>query len=722
MQVVTKETSTLSLDDLLTTAKSTLPKVDVELIKRAYLFAENAHAGQDRKTGEPYIQHPLHVAHTIAQYGLGDTAIVAALLHDVREDTRPEFHDRIVPEFGEAVNFIVEGVTKLSRVRKLRNDQGNAEDLRNIFFAMSRDIRVIIIKLADRLHNLRTLHGHDAAKQREVARQTLDVYAPIADRLGMGVIKGELADLAFEYLYPQEAVRLRTQAQSAFKERNTYCNDFCERLAQELTKNGLEVVNVHGRAKRLYSLYTKLQRHNNDISQIYDLVAVRAVLPTTEDCYRALGIIHRRWRPLVGKIKDYCATPKANGYQSIHTTVITKRGSYVEIQLRTPQMHEQAERGVAAAWVYQDSKRKKPSERASLDAAPHDVPWVRQLADWQRNVDNPEEFFQTLRTDFFKNRIFCLTPEGEIMNLPEHATPVDFAYAVHTDVGNRAIGAQVNGKAQALDFQLGSGDLVSITLGPRTQAPQRSWLDFAKTSDARKGIKQWYKKLGRTRAINIGSDLLEREMVKLVDKHIDQLRERDCKEYLAQNNYKNLDDLKAAVGRGERNPRQVIKRMFTEELFGTTLAWPRRRLALNVKLNGHERLQLKRAHCCRPIEGDAIVAIKTGMRTAVIHRDECSLVHAEKSILEATWLLDSARTYRIWIHITAQSYVGMLRDVADICAQAHVAIHDVSVRPRGEELSSMSLLVEVTNTEKLAELMRKLESIPQIKRVRRGRT
>ncbi|MFO0702693.1 MAG: HD domain-containing protein [Candidatus Andersenbacteria bacterium] len=447
--VVAAPTKLLTIDKLVTTALAHDPRVDEATLREAYAFAEEAHANQTRATGEPYIQHPMRVAQTIASLRLGTTAIVAALLHDVREDTAPHYYEQIGPRFGEAVNFLVEGVTRLSKVKKLRAGQGSVEDLRNIFLAMSRDIRVIIIKLADRLHNLQTLYGLPSPKQHDVALQTLDIYAPIADRLGMGEIKGQLEDLAFEYLHPDTAAGLRERVRGAYEERVRYCDEFQHELQQELAAKGLRVLDIHGRAKRLYSLHLKLERYHDDISQIYDLVAVRVVLPTLSDCYKALGIVHARWRPLVGKIKDYVATPKANGYQSIHTTVITGEGRFVEVQIRTADMHALAERGVAAAWAYADAKRSSDQgggleaqvAGAAALASPHDVAWVQQLATWQQEVDNPEEFFQTLRTDFFRNRIFCLTPAGEVVNLPEAATPIDFAYAVHTMLGHRAVGA-----------------------------------------------------------------------------------------------------------------------------------------------------------------------------------------------------------------------------------------------------------------------------------------
>ncbi|MFH0830999.1 MAG: RelA/SpoT family protein [Parcubacteria group bacterium] len=713
--VVEPQVKTLAIEDVLRVAREQSPDIELKGIREAYEFAEAAHAGQLRSTGEPYIQHPLHVAYSIAQLRLGTTAIIAALLHDVREDTLPQYSEQIGPRFGEAVNFLVQGVTKLSKVKKLRETQGTIEDLRNIFLAMTRDIRVIIIKLADRLHNLQTLSGLEGERRERIAQQTLTIYAPIADRLGMGEIKGQLEDLAFVNAMPEKARWVRSLVKEAYIERARYCERLRVQVHEELDHNKIHVVDIHGRAKRLYSLYLKLQRYNNDINQIYDLVALRVIVPSLEDCYQALGVIHRRWKPLVGKIKDYCATPKANGYQSLHTTIIVDEGKFLEIQIRTAEMHERAERGIAASWAYAEAKRSGETGLAAALASEHDIAWVQQLARWQQDVDNPEEFFQTLRSDFFKNRIFCLTPKGEVLNLPEGGTPVDFAYAIHSSLGHRASAARVNNVRRPLDYQLANGDVVEIELAAPEQAPKREWLDFVKTNTARKSIKHWYHQLDRQHSTATGQQLLAKELQQLLGRDLATIQEPEVRGYLRQQGYRSMEELYIAVGRGERNPRQVVKRIFAEEALGVHSASHRQ---FNVRVPACPGLPVLRAHCCRPIDGDSVVAVQQGSRL-LVHRPECRTIHGlpPAKLLAAQWVVDPTRSYRVWLHISILTYTGMLRDVADVCAQNNFAIHDIAVRRQPGETSTIKLLVEIKDADQLSTVMRKLRSLPRVTEV-----
>lgn len=710
--VVEPQIANLTVEDLLLAVQKADPTADLGLIREAYQFAEEAHRGQLRSTGEPYIQHPLHVAYSIAKLRLGSTATIAALLHDIREDTAPKYHDQISPRFGEAVNFLVSGVTKLSKVRKLRENQGSIEDLRTIFLAMTKDIRVIIIKLADRLHNLQTLAGLDAARRERIARQTLDIYAPIADRLGMGEIRGQLEDLAFVQAMPDKARWVRSLVKDAYIERVRYCDRLRLQVKDELAHHAIPVADIHGRAKRLYSLYLKLERYGNDINQIYDLVALRVIVPDTESCYRALGVIHRRWKPLVGKIKDYVATPKANGYQSLHTTVIVDQGRFMEIQIRSAAMHDRAERGVAASWAYADAKRKGGTELTAALANDHDISWVKQLARWQQEVDNPEEFFQTLRSDFFKHRIFCLTPKGEVINLPEGASPVDFAYSIHSNLGNRAIGARVNSIRRPLDHQLGNGDVVEIELSEHEQAPRREWLDFVKTNAARKAIKHWYNQLDRQKSATVGQHLLAKELNQILGRKLESIHEAEVRDYLQQQGYRGMEELFVAVGRGERNPRQVVKRVFAEDALGTR---PVTHQQLNVRVPTSPGQVAMRARCCRPIEGDAIVAVRHGTRL-LVHRTECRTLSVlpEGTLLTAHWIVDPTRTYRVWVQIAVNTYTGMLRDIADVCAQNNFAIHDISVRRFDGGVSGINVLIEIRDADQLSTLIRKLRSLPHV--------
>ncbi|MFY9462421.1 MAG: RelA/SpoT family protein [Candidatus Sungiibacteriota bacterium] len=460
---------------------------DLAFVKNAYLFAETAHKEQKRKSGEPYIIHPLAVASRLAAMRLDKETIAAALLHDVCEDTECTIKE-IKKEFGGEVAFLVEGVTKLDQIR-YKGTERNAENLRKMFLAVAEDIRVVLIKLADRLHNMETLEHVAPEKQKRIALETLEIYAPLAYRLGIGEIKGRLEDLAFPYIYPQEYRWLMEHIKDTFEERMSYIARLIPKVSEEFAKEKITPLDIHARAKHYYSLYKKLLAHDMDISKIHDLVAVRIVVGTIEDCYRALGVIHALWKPLPGRIKDYIAIPKPNGYRSLHTTIFGPEGKITEIQIRTKEMHDEAENGITAHWAYSEAKTKEPHRLPSFGglARNKNLAWVQQLREWQKEFQNPEEFLESLKIDFFKDRIFVFTPKGEVFDLPEGSTPIDFAYQVHSDVGASAVGSRVNGKMVSLDYRLASGDVVEI-LTQKNKKPNQDWLEFVKTAGARKKI------------------------------------------------------------------------------------------------------------------------------------------------------------------------------------------------------------------------------------------
>lgn len=482
---------------------------DLGLIRKAYEFASKAHQGQKRKSGESYIAHPLATAVRLAEMRLDAPTIAAALLHDVCEDTKCTAGD-IRKNFGDEITSIVEGVTKLDRIR-YKGTERSAESLRKMFLAIAEDIRIVLLKLTDRLHNMETLeHVTPAEKRKRIALETLEIYAPLAYRLGMKELSGKLEDLAFPYVYPQEHEWLLRTTKEKYEEWDDYVKRVGPVLAEELTREEIRFLDIHARAKHYYSLYKKLLKHDMDIAKITDIVALRIIVPAVEDCYAALGAIHKLWRPMPGKIKDYIALPKPNGYRSLHTTVFgpeerpaPKNGvgfapkeRPVEIQMRTPEMHEEAEHGIAAHWAYAEFKRTRPkyyAESAASFADQKQLAWIQQLREWQRDFEKPDEFLESLKIDFFKNRIFVLTPKGDVIDLPEGATPVDFAYHVHTDVGNTAAGARVNGKMAALDSPLKNGDVVEI-LTQKNKKPSQDWLQFIKSAIARKKISSLIKK------------------------------------------------------------------------------------------------------------------------------------------------------------------------------------------------------------------------------------
>ncbi|QQG44970.1 MAG: bifunctional (p)ppGpp synthetase/guanosine-3',5'-bis(diphosphate) 3'-pyrophosphohydrolase [Candidatus Sungiibacteriota bacterium] len=466
----------------------------LETVKKAYELAYQAHQGQTRKSGEPYITHPLVVALYLAELKLDTTTIVAALLHDVCEDTTCS-KEVIRKSFGEDVAFLVEGVTKLDKIR-YKGTERSAESLRKMFLAVAEDIRVVLIKLLDRLHNVETLNSMAPEKQRRIALETMEIYAPLAYRLGIKELSGKLEDLAFPYVYPKEYEWLMKATKEKYEDWDNYVRGVKPKLAGVLIEEHISFLDIHARAKHYYSLYKKLLKNDMDINKITDIVALRVIVPTVEDCYSTLGVVHKTWRPVPGKIKDYIAMPKPNGYRSLHTTVFGPEERPIEIQMRTPEMHEEAEHGIAAHWAYSEFKRKNPAAYAKEQASfmnQRQFSWIRQLKEWQKEFEKPDEFLESLKIDFFKNRIFVLTPKGDVLDLPEGSTPIDFAYHVHTDVGNTAAGAKVNGKMVALDYVLKNRDVVEI-LTQKNKRPSSDWLGFIKSPQARKRIASFLKK------------------------------------------------------------------------------------------------------------------------------------------------------------------------------------------------------------------------------------
>jgi guanosine-3',5'-bis(diphosphate) 3'-pyrophosphohydrolase len=491
----------LSLQDILGALRSKPSEARVAVITKAYEFSVKTHAGQKRRSGEDYVQHPIAVAKILAEIGMGGKTIAAGLLHDIPEDTKVTLED-LQKEFGKEIAAMVDGVTKLGKI-KLRgsHEEYFLENLRKMLLAMAADIRVVIIKLADRLHNMRTLQYNPPEKQQRIARETMEIFAPIANRLGIGEIKAQLQDLSFKYLDSENYNLVEELETKSYHEREKYVDKAISELKDELKKDGIMVVEMHGRAKSLYSLFQKLQKHDMDINQIYDLAAIRIIVPEIADCYETLGIVHKKYRPMIGRIKDYISLPKPNGYQSIHTTVFGPDGKIIEVQIRTEKMHNEAEFGIAAHWIYTENKkkrnwkdyllgRKKPRPEKELD-------WVKQLREWQNEIGrDDEEFIQSLKIDFFKNHIFAFTPKGDIIDLPEDATPIDFAYAIHSAVGSHAVGAKVDGKMVALDYHIKNGQVVEIITSKDRKSPNHDWLKFAKTSVAKSHIRRELRKEG----------------------------------------------------------------------------------------------------------------------------------------------------------------------------------------------------------------------------------
>jgi GTP diphosphokinase / guanosine-3',5'-bis(diphosphate) 3'-diphosphatase len=487
----------ITIEDVIRNLRVKLTSRRETLIRAAYAFAEEAHRGQKRRSGEPYIQHPLHTALNLARIGMGSKTISAGILHDVPEDTSKTLAD-IEKSFGSEIAFIVDGVTKLGYLKLRENkEEIQLENLRKMFLAMASDIRVVIIRLADRLHNMETLDIQPPEKQKRIAMETMEIYAPIANRLGIGEIKGRLEDLAFKYLEPEQYQKIERILEEEFKQKKSYVDLAVKELQSELKKEGIKVISIFGRHKRLFRLYQKMKRHDMDINKVYDLVGIRIIVPEVADCYETLGIVHKKYHPLVGRIKDYISLPKPNGYQSIHTTIFGPEGKILEVQIRTPKMDDEAEYGIAAHWIYSEKDR---SLRNLLFGKRSKVPeeelvWVKQLREWQNELGKDDhEFIEALKLDFFRNQIFAFTPTGDIIDLPEDATPIDFAYRVHSEIGHRATGAKANGKIVPFDYKIMNGDVIEILTSKEAKKPSQDWLKFVRTSNAKSHIRRFYNK------------------------------------------------------------------------------------------------------------------------------------------------------------------------------------------------------------------------------------
>jgi GTP diphosphokinase / guanosine-3',5'-bis(diphosphate) 3'-diphosphatase len=701
-------------------ALSARGELDQGELERAYAFAARAHAGQKRKSGEPYINHPLQVALELARWGLDAPTVEAALLHDVIEDTEIG-PDELELEFPAPVPSLVEGVTKLGEI-DLDRGSAYAENLRKMMLAMAKDIRVLLIKLADRLHNMRTLAPLAAEDRERIAQETLDVYAPLASRLGMGEVKAELEDLAFRYLEPERFARIEQDVALVLKRRRRYVSLMRRKISDVLLAAGIGA-EVAGRAKHLYSIAKKLEKQG-ELDKIYDLVAIRIIVPTVADCYTSLGLIHEHWKPLIYRIKDYIAVPKPNGYQSLHTTVFGEGGVIAEIQIRTQEMHELAERGVAAHFHYDELKSGKAyrSGQGAQAARQDKLAWVRSLTDWQAEIASGEEFIEGLKIDFFKDRIFVFTPKGDVYDLPEGATPVDFAFHVHTKVGETCVGAKVNGRIVPLSSKLENRDIVEI-LTQRGATPSQDWLSFVRTGQARSRIRAYFRSLDREKHLELGRATVEKELAKLGGERLEKLPKARVAEILDQLRQRSLEELYVGVGEGQISMGSLLRILFSPEELGTQ---PKKRRAPklgtrrpgSVVVAGQRGLLVELRTCCRPLPGDRIVGVVTKREGISIHRRDCANARrAEPArLVEAHWSGSDRVESRLFVEV--EDRVGMLKDLAQTVSEQGVNIRAIESHQRPETVE-VELVVEVEGVEELRELIQRLERLSGVLTVKR---
>lgn len=712
----------LTISHLLEKVKKNSPACDLKKIENAYNFAKKYHQGQLRKTGEPYIQHPLEVAFALASFKFNTETYIAAILHDLVEDTNVSI-DEIKKIFGEETAKLVLGVTKLKKIA-FRNhlETYQIENLRKMFLAMAQDIRVVLIKLFDRLHNLKTLKGLSREQQKRIAHETIEIYAPLAYRLGIGELKGQLEDLAFPYYLPKEFKWVSKLAHKEKEKRKVYIEKAKKDLEKMLKKAKIDFIDIHGRTKYLYSLYKKLRKYNNNINNIYDLLALRVIVCNITDCYRTLGIIHQEWKPLLGRIKDYIAVPKTNGYQSLHTTVITRDEKIIEIQIRTQKMHQEAEFGVAASWYYQELG--KPSEGKTV---PKKLAWINQLVEWQKELQDSQKFAESLKIDFLKDRIFIFTPKGDVLDLPDGATVVDFAYQIHTDLGNHCRSAQVNDKFVPLEYELKNGDIVKIITSSKS-SPSLDWLNFVKTKLAQNRIKNWLKKQNRAKNIEYGKNLLNQELLQLKHEKIAKISKEKIKILLKKFSYKNFDDLLNAIGCGDISLQAVIKTIYKEEdlftpmqrkfiFFGKPVTQPR------AIIKNEEGLLTNLARCCHPIVGDKIKAYITRNSGASVHKASClelkKLSKKDKGrILDAFWEKKHQPYCLVDIELQSLDRIGLLHDVTEEITNLKVNITNLKINKQPKnDVVNLYLCLEVEDIDQLVYLFKKLEKIKGVLKV-----
>ena len=708
------------MDELLQKLKKNFSEAEFQELKAAYDFSAAAHEGQKRQTGEPYFIHPCAVVNILVDLGFDDVStLVAAFLHDVLEDT-PVTSDELEQKFGKEVLELVEGVTKLDKIKFVSAEDEQAENLRKMFFAMAKDYRVIIIKLADRLHNMRTLDALKPEKQIKIATQSLKIYAPLAGRLGLSFVKCELEDLAMRYLYPDDYYELVEFIKTKSKERQQFIEKICDELKAKLQELGIEG-EVNGRQKHLYGIYKKMLKQGKNIEQIYDISAVRVIVNEVQDCYTVLGAIHTMWMPLPGRFKDYIAMPKPNGYQSLHTTVITKFKETFEIQIRTYEMHRIAEYGIAAHWKYKEGK----TGATKID---DQINWLREVMDTQRESSDSHEFLEDIEGNVFTDEVYVFTPKGKVLNLPVGSTTVDFAYAIHSAVGNKCIGAKVNGKIVPLNTVLNTGDIVEILTTNSGKGPSRDWIKFVKTASARTKIRQYFKKEMKEENIKRGKDMLERE-AKRRGYNLSELLSTAGLNYI-MNRYtlSSIDDLYASVGFGGLTTNQIIVKLidyFKRDLLSknpvaeikTTSTTGKSSSGNGVLIRGYDDFLVRLSHCCNPVPGDKIVGYVSRGRGVSVHCVDCPNVKnmEPERLIEAKWDDVISQNFLASLKIYCENKGGILAAVTTIISNMKISITGAFARSDNDNgTAEITVMLEVKSSDQVEDVIKKLKTLPEV--------
>ena len=739
--------SMIRLNDILQRVASYHPDPDLDIIKKAYVYSAKVHQGQLRKSGEPYLIHPLEVAGLLAELKLDEASIVTGLLHDTIEDTLAT-SEELTELFGPEVAQLVDGVTKLSKFSAsatLSQEEKQAENFRKMIIAMAQDIRVILVKLADRTHNMRTLDHMSEEKQRRIAQETLDIYAPLANRLGISWVKTELEDLSFRYVKPQDFLALQDKLNKRKKEREKYIEDVSDLIQSKLEERGLKG-DVSGRFKHVYSIYKKMKSQGIEFEQIHDIIAFRIITNSMPACYEALGLVHQLWKPVPGRFKDFIAIPKPNMYQSLHTTVVGPLGERIEVQIRTPDMHKVAEEGIAAHWAYKEGKALSVSKDDEKFA------WLRQLMEWQQDLKDPKEFLETVKVDLFTDEVFVFTPRGDVKSLPRGATPVDFAYAIHSDVGGRCVGSKVNGKIVPLRYKLKNGDTVEVLTSPQAH-PSKDWLTFVKTSRAQQRIRAFIKQQQREKSLQLGRELLERELKRYQLNFNRLLKNGELKKVCEELGFRVEDDLLVAIGYGKVVPNQVLARVVPPEKLAASSADSRtapssdsgashgssgmlpglskvtdfakklvgKQNSSGVQIGGVDDVLVRFGRCCNPVPGDPIAGFITRGRGVTVHTVGCdkALATDPERRVDVSWDVRGDFKRPVTLRVLTTERTGMLADISNTFSKKGVNISQANCRATGDERAVNTFEVTITDLKQLTDLMRTIERLPGVYSVER---
>ncbi|MBX0358829.1 bifunctional (p)ppGpp synthetase/guanosine-3',5'-bis(diphosphate) 3'-pyrophosphohydrolase [Halobacillus sp. Nhm2S1] len=725
----------LTAEEVIEQASQYLNESDLAFIRRAYEFAEKAHSNQFRKSGEPYIIHPIQVAGILVNLEMDPETIAGGFLHDVVEDTDVSLKE-IEEAFNEEVSMLVDGVTKLGKIKYKSKEAQQAENHRKMFVAMAKDMRVILIKLADRLHNMRTLKHLPAEKQRRISNETLEIFAPLAHRLGISTIKWELEDTALRYLNPQQYYRIVHLMKQKRNEREHYIEEVIEEIRAQLKEVNIDA-DLFGRPKHLYSIYRKMVLQNKQFNEIYDLLAVRITVNSIKDCYAVLGIIHTCWKPMPGRFKDYIAMPKPNLYQSLHTTVIGPKGDPLEVQIRTHEMHEIAEYGIAAHWAYKEGKQ--TSAEQSFEEK---LTWFREILEWQSETHDAEEFMESLKVDLFSDMVYVFTPKGDVIELPSGSVPVDFAYRIHTEVGNQTIGAKVNGKMEPLDYELKTGDIVDIMTSKHAYGPSKDWIKLAQTSQAKNKIKQFFKKQQKDENISKGKELVEREIRNFGIQPKDVYTTDNLNRVSEKFNFANEEDMFAAVGYQGITAAQIATRLTEKirkqkqqeqdleqtlaDVSTTEIKTPAKtgKKDSGVRVEGVDNLLVRLSKCCNPVPGDEIVGYITKGRGVSVHRSDCPNVHTEEAqtrLLPVKWetSVTDSKQYHVDLEIWGYDRRGLLNEVLQAVNETKTNITAVSGKSDRNKMATIHITILIQNTSHLRKIVERIKQIQEVYTVRR---